>query len=139
MNLSRLASQWEEVVNGALLKLEKDAMRRLDSLVATIRNLIASAGRRRHESARSVRLRSCGAGCALLPANPPLAAADKIHKLESSGWGSRLDFARPLRASGRSGRAVGSALEDADPGALKPARFRPTRLRPLGRSESPRR
>jgi len=44
MNLSRLASQWEEVVNGALLKLEKDAMRRLDSLVATIRNLIASAG-----------------------------------------------------------------------------------------------
>jgi hypothetical protein len=44
MNLSRLASQWEEVVNGALLKLEKDAMRRLDSLVATIQKLIASAG-----------------------------------------------------------------------------------------------
>jgi GTP-binding protein EngB required for normal cell division len=44
MNLSRLASQWEEIVNGALLKLEKDAMRRLDSLVATIQGLIASAG-----------------------------------------------------------------------------------------------
>ena len=44
MNLSRLASQWEELVNGALLKLEKDAMRRLDSLVATIQSLIASAG-----------------------------------------------------------------------------------------------
>jgi hypothetical protein len=44
MNLSRLASQWEEIVNGALLKLEKDAMRRLDSLVATIQKLIASAG-----------------------------------------------------------------------------------------------
>jgi GTP-binding protein EngB required for normal cell division len=44
MNLSRLASQWEEIVNGALLKLEKDAMRRFDSLVATIQKLIASAG-----------------------------------------------------------------------------------------------
>ena len=44
MNLSRLASQWEKIVNGALLKLEKDAMRRLDSLVATIQKLIASAG-----------------------------------------------------------------------------------------------
>jgi hypothetical protein len=44
MNLSRLTSQWEEIVNGALLKLEKDAMRRLDSLVATIWSLIASAG-----------------------------------------------------------------------------------------------
>jgi GTP-binding protein EngB required for normal cell division len=44
MNLSRLASQWEEIVNRALLKLEKDAMRRLDSLVATIQKLIASAG-----------------------------------------------------------------------------------------------
>jgi GTP-binding protein EngB required for normal cell division len=44
MNLSRLASQWEEIVNRALLKLEKDATRRLDSLVATIQSLIASAG-----------------------------------------------------------------------------------------------
>ena len=44
MNLSRLASQWEEIVNGALWKLEKDAMRRLDSLVATIQKLITSAG-----------------------------------------------------------------------------------------------
>jgi GTP-binding protein EngB required for normal cell division len=44
MNLSRLTSQWEEIVNRALLKLEKDAMRRLDSLVATIQKLIASAG-----------------------------------------------------------------------------------------------
>jgi GTP-binding protein EngB required for normal cell division len=44
MNLSRLASQWEEIVNRALLKLEKDAVRRLDNLVATIQTLIASAG-----------------------------------------------------------------------------------------------
>jgi hypothetical protein len=44
MNLSRLASQWEEIVKAALLKLEKDAIRRLDGLVATIEKLIASAG-----------------------------------------------------------------------------------------------
>ena len=45
MNLSRLASQWEGIVNAALLALEREAMRRLDSLIATIENLMASAGR----------------------------------------------------------------------------------------------
>jgi hypothetical protein len=44
MNLSRLASQWEGIVNTALLALEKEAMRRLESLITTIENLIASAG-----------------------------------------------------------------------------------------------
>ena len=44
MNLSRLASQWEGIVNAALLVLEKEAMRRLDGLIATIDNLMASAG-----------------------------------------------------------------------------------------------
>ena len=44
VNLSRLASQWEELVNAALLSLEKDATGRLDSLIATIENLLASAG-----------------------------------------------------------------------------------------------
>ena len=44
MNLSRLASQWEEIVSGALLTLEKESMRRLDGLIATIERLIASAG-----------------------------------------------------------------------------------------------
>jgi GTP-binding protein EngB required for normal cell division len=44
MNLSRLASQWEDIVNRALLSLEKEATRRLDGLVATIERLIASAG-----------------------------------------------------------------------------------------------
>lgn len=44
MNLSRLASQWEEIVNAALLSLEKDAMVRLDSLIATIETLLASVG-----------------------------------------------------------------------------------------------
>jgi hypothetical protein len=44
MNLSRLASQWEGIVTGALLSLEKESMRRLDDLIATIERLIASAG-----------------------------------------------------------------------------------------------
>jgi GTP-binding protein EngB required for normal cell division len=44
MNLSRLASQWEEIVNAALLSLEKDAAVRLDSLIASIETLLVSAG-----------------------------------------------------------------------------------------------
>jgi hypothetical protein len=44
MNLSRLASQWDEVVGAALLALEKDSIERLDTLIATIEKLIASAG-----------------------------------------------------------------------------------------------
>lgn len=44
MNLSRLASQWEAIVNAALLALEKEATRRLDGLIATVEHLMASAG-----------------------------------------------------------------------------------------------
>ena len=44
INLSRLATQWEEVVKGSVSALEKEAIRRLDGLVATIEKLIASAG-----------------------------------------------------------------------------------------------
>jgi hypothetical protein len=44
VNLSRLASQWEEIVNTSLLALEKESTRRLDGLIATIERLIASAG-----------------------------------------------------------------------------------------------
>ena len=44
MNLSRLASQWEEVVGAALLILERDSIERLDILIATIEKLIASSG-----------------------------------------------------------------------------------------------
>jgi GTP-binding protein EngB required for normal cell division len=44
MNLSRLASQWEEIVNAALFSLEKDAIGRLDSLIVTIETLLASVG-----------------------------------------------------------------------------------------------
>ena len=43
VNLSRLASQWEEIINAQLLALEKEAIRRLDGLVATIEKLVASA------------------------------------------------------------------------------------------------
>ncbi len=40
MNISRLASQWEGSINGALLRLEKEAERRLDELIATVDRLI---------------------------------------------------------------------------------------------------
>ena len=43
-NLSRLVSQWEEIVNASLLALEKESIRRLDGLIGTIDKLIASAG-----------------------------------------------------------------------------------------------
>jgi GTP-binding protein EngB required for normal cell division len=43
-NQSRLVSQWEDIVNAALLALEKESMRRLDGLIGTIEKLIASAG-----------------------------------------------------------------------------------------------
>ena len=43
-NLSRLASQWEEIVNASLRALEKESIRRLDGLIGTIEKLIASAG-----------------------------------------------------------------------------------------------
>jgi GTP-binding protein EngB required for normal cell division len=44
INLSRLAAQWEETVSAALLVVEKDSIKRLDTLIATIEKLIASAG-----------------------------------------------------------------------------------------------
>jgi len=44
MNLSRLASQWEDLVGAALRILEKDSLERLDTLIDTVEKLIASAG-----------------------------------------------------------------------------------------------
>jgi hypothetical protein len=44
MNLSRLVSQWEGSVNAALNGLEREALRRLEGLVATVETLLASAG-----------------------------------------------------------------------------------------------
>jgi hypothetical protein len=43
MNLSRLTSQWEEIVNKALVGLEAESMRRLDNLIATIEKLLDMA------------------------------------------------------------------------------------------------
>lgn len=43
-NLSRLASQWEQKINPALAAMEKEALGRLDDLVATLERLLASAG-----------------------------------------------------------------------------------------------
>lgn len=45
INLSRLASQWEQIVAASLRSLEREALRRLDGLVSTIEKLTASAGR----------------------------------------------------------------------------------------------
>lgn len=44
INLSRLVSQWEEIVNATMLSLQKEAEDRLDELIATIEHLIAAAG-----------------------------------------------------------------------------------------------
>lgn len=44
INLSRLATQWNEIVGAALRALEKEALRRLDGLIGTIEKLTASAG-----------------------------------------------------------------------------------------------
>jgi hypothetical protein len=44
VNLSRLASQWEEIVNTSLTALEKEAIQRLDALIATLEKLIAAEG-----------------------------------------------------------------------------------------------
>jgi hypothetical protein len=44
MNLSRLAAQWEEIVNTALLGLQTESMRRLDNLISTIQKLLDTAG-----------------------------------------------------------------------------------------------
>ena len=43
-NLSRLVSQWEDIVNASLVALEKESIRRLDGLTGTVEKLIASAG-----------------------------------------------------------------------------------------------
>lgn len=46
MNLSRLASQWETIVGASLVALEKEAVRRLDSLIGTIERMITSAAQK---------------------------------------------------------------------------------------------
>ena len=46
-NLSRLSSQWEESIHGALLGVEKEARRRLDELIGTIERLVESGSNER--------------------------------------------------------------------------------------------
>jgi hypothetical protein len=46
-NLSRLATQWEESVNGALWGVDKEARRRLDELMATVERLVGSGSKKR--------------------------------------------------------------------------------------------
>lgn len=54
-NLSRLASQWEEAINTALLNMEREAERRLDELMATVERLIET-GRSDHVSTMRLHL-----------------------------------------------------------------------------------
>ena len=44
-NLSRLGSQWEESINGALWSVEKESRRRLDELIGTVERLVESGTR----------------------------------------------------------------------------------------------
>jgi hypothetical protein len=44
-NLSRLSSQWEESVNGALWAVEKESRRRLEELLGTVERLVESSGK----------------------------------------------------------------------------------------------
>jgi GTP-binding protein EngB required for normal cell division len=46
-NISRLTSQWEESISGALLNIGKDAERRLDELMGTVERLIDGASQDR--------------------------------------------------------------------------------------------
>jgi hypothetical protein len=46
-NISRLASQWEDVLNSALLNVERDAQHRLDEVVTTVERLIEGSGNNR--------------------------------------------------------------------------------------------
>src|ERR1035437_9223991 len=43
-NLSRLSTQWEESINGALWAVEKESRRRLDELMGTVERLVESSG-----------------------------------------------------------------------------------------------
>ena len=52
-NLSRLSTQWEESINGALWGIEKEARRRLDELTDTVERLIESGGNERAPQLRA--------------------------------------------------------------------------------------
>ena len=52
-NLSRLSTQWEESINGALWGVEKEARRRLDELIGTVERLVESGGNERAPQLRA--------------------------------------------------------------------------------------
>ena len=52
-NLSRLATQWEESVNGALWGVDKEARRRLDELMGTVERLVGSGSKKRTPQLRA--------------------------------------------------------------------------------------
>jgi GTP-binding protein EngB required for normal cell division len=53
LNLSRLSSQWEESINGALWGVEKEARRRLDELLGTVERLVESCSNERAPQLRA--------------------------------------------------------------------------------------
>jgi GTP-binding protein EngB required for normal cell division len=52
-NISRLSSQWEESINGALWGVEKEARRRLDELIGTVERLVESGSNERAPQLRT--------------------------------------------------------------------------------------
>lgn len=52
-NLSRLSSQWEERINEALWRVDKEAKRRLDELIGTIERLVEESGDERAPEIRA--------------------------------------------------------------------------------------
>ena len=52
-NLSRLSTQWEESINGALWGVEKEARRRLDELISTVEHLVQSSSNERAPQLRA--------------------------------------------------------------------------------------
>jgi len=64
-NLSRLTTQWEESVNDGLWRMDKEAKRRLDELIATVDRLIESSSQERAPQFRADLERICMARKAL--------------------------------------------------------------------------
>jgi GTP-binding protein EngB required for normal cell division len=52
-NLSRLSTQWEESINGALWAVDKEARRRLDELMGTVARLVESGSNERAPQIRA--------------------------------------------------------------------------------------
>jgi GTP-binding protein EngB required for normal cell division len=53
LNLSRLSTQWDESINGALWGVEKEARRRLDELLSTVERLVESGSNERAPQLRA--------------------------------------------------------------------------------------